>query len=123
MEGQHCERCKENKFNRHAGCIDCPACYNLVEEAVNAHRAKLDEMEKRLAEIANSPVIDDDADFDAKLSQVQDRVNQLWNEARNAAGGEDKSLLEKVNELKDKITSLGSISKQIKCVTYLKQLT
>jgi len=114
VEGRACERCKENKFNRQAGCVDCPPCYNLVQDAVDKHRVKLNEMEKILEEIANTPTVTDDLDFERKLSQVQDRVDQLWKDAKSAIGGEDKSLLEKVNELKDKIQGMNDTSKQIR---------
>lgn len=90
------------------------ACYNLVQEAVNSQRQKLMEMEKLLDDIANTPTVIDDLDFERKLEQVKDRVNQLWTDARSATGGDDKSLLEKVNELKDKINSMDSTVKQIR---------
>ena len=44
VEGRRCDRCKENKYDRHQGCIDCPHCYNLVQDAVNEHRAKLEDL-------------------------------------------------------------------------------
>lgn len=94
--------------------MDCPACYNLVQEAVNSQRKKLSEMEKLLEDIANTPTVIDDVDFERKLAQVQERVDQLWTDARSATGGDDKSLLEKVNELKDKVKSLDQTAKQIR---------
>ncbi|ODN05380.1 Laminin subunit gamma-1 [Orchesella cincta] len=114
VEGRACERCKENKHNRQAGCVDCSACYNLVQEAVNAQRLKLDEMEKLLEDIANTPTVIDDRDFERKLTQVKDRVDQLWTDAKSAIGGDDKSLLEKVNELKDRVKALDQTAKQIR---------
>jgi laminin gamma 1 len=94
--------------------VDCPPCYNLIQEAVNKQRKKLEEMEKLLEDIANTPTVHNDSDFEKKLAQVQQRVDQLWTDAKSATGGDDKSLLEKVNELKDKIKALDSTSKQIR---------
>lgn len=94
--------------------MNCPACYNLVQEAVNAQRVKVTQMEKLLEDIANTPTVIDDVDFERKLAQVQERVDQLWTDARSATGGDDKSLLEKVNELKDKIKAMDSTAKQIR---------
>lgn len=40
-------RCMENKKRRAdgQGCEDCPPCYNLVQDAVNAHRRELKELD------------------------------------------------------------------------------
>ena len=43
VEGKKCNRCKENKYDRHQGCLDCEPCYNLVQDAANEHRQKLHE--------------------------------------------------------------------------------
>lgn len=114
MEGRACERCKENKHNRQAGCVDCLPCYNLVQEAVNSQRAKVAEMEKVLEGIANTPTVSEDFEFEMKLTEVQERVDQLWTDAKSATGGEDKSLLEKVNELKDRVQAMDKTAKQIR---------
>lgn len=39
-------RCKENKFDRQRGCVNCPDCYNLVLDSVNEQRDKLRELRK-----------------------------------------------------------------------------
>jgi phage shock protein A len=71
-------------------------------------------METLLDDIANTPTVADDKDFEKKLNQVRERVNQLWTDARSATGGDDKSLLEKVNELKDRINAMDSTATQIR---------
>lgn len=46
VEGLRCDRCKENTYDREKGCIDCPDCYNLVQDAVNEHRTKLEALKR-----------------------------------------------------------------------------
>lgn len=114
VEGRACDRCKENKYNRQAGCVDCPPCYNLVQDAVDLQRAKLIEMSSTLEKIKNTLTVSDDQDFEDKLAQVQERVDELWNTARKATGADEKGFLAKVNDLRERIKALDSTSKQIK---------
>lgn len=86
MEGRRCDRCKENKYDRQRGCVDCPACYNLVQSAANDHRAKLQELEKVLSNIASNPTVISDQDFERKLKEAQGFVEELWNDAKHRAG-------------------------------------
>jgi coxsackievirus/adenovirus receptor len=58
----------------------------LVQSAANEHRVKLKELEKVLGDIASSPTVISDQDFEKKLKDVQGIVEQLWNEARQGAG-------------------------------------
>jgi len=118
VEGRRCDRCKENKYNRQAGCVDCPPCYNLIQDAVSLQRSKLNEMTTTLDKIKNTLTVSDDQDFEDKLAQVQSRVEQLWNAARAAAGAgagaDEKGFLEKINDLREKIKGLDTTTKQIK---------
>jgi len=86
VEGLHCDQCKENKYDRQRGCINCPDCYNLVRDAVNEHREKLDKLVELLSNITDNPHIINDVDFERKLTEVQQRVDQLWNDAKKGAG-------------------------------------
>jgi len=86
VEGRRCDRCKENKYDRQRGCVDCPACYNLVQSAANDHRAKLQELERVLSNIASNPTVISDQDFEKKLKDVQGFVEGLWNDAKQGAG-------------------------------------
>ncbi|KAL1130902.1 hypothetical protein AAG570_012143, partial [Ranatra chinensis] len=87
VEGRRCDRCKENKYDRQHGCIDCPACYSLVQDAVQSHRNNLDGLDTLLKNLLANPTVIDSAEFDEKLKQVQDRVQQLSQDALRAAGG------------------------------------
>lgn len=86
MEGRRCDRCKENKYDRQHGCLDCPACYNLVEDAVQNHRNKLNDLQRILKDIANSPTTTDDVDFESRLAEVQNSVDKLHRDAKSGAG-------------------------------------
>ena len=99
VEGRRCDRCKENKHDREAGCVDCPACYNLVQDAVDEHRGKLVSLSDLLERIVNNPTIISDVDFDVKLAEVQQRVDQLYADAKRNSGG-DKSISFQLEELK-----------------------
>ena len=59
----------------------------MVQDAANAHRVKLRELEKLLDDIANSPTVIDDADFEDKLREVQASVEALEKEAKYGIGG------------------------------------
>jgi coxsackievirus/adenovirus receptor len=87
VEGRRCDHCKENKHDRQRGCVDCPACYSLVQNEVNAHRNSLETLETLLKDLIASPTVIDNADFDIQLKNVQDRVQQLLLDAKRAAGG------------------------------------
>ena len=86
VEGRQCDRCKENKYDRQRGCVDCPACYNLVQTAVNTHRTKLQELEKVLNDIASNPTVINDEDFEKKLRDVQEIVEKLSDDAKHGTG-------------------------------------
>lgn len=70
VEGRRCERCRENKHDKQAGCVDCPICYNLIQDAVNEHRIKVSELQNILDEIERNPQVVEDAGFNLKLTQV-----------------------------------------------------
>lgn len=88
VEGRRCDRCKENKYDRQRGCVDCPACYNLVQDTVATHRENLRKLENVLKEINNSPTVINDEKFEQKLKEVQSYVNDLEKNAKLATGGE-----------------------------------
>ncbi|XP_054274289.1 laminin subunit gamma-1-like isoform X2 [Macrosteles quadrilineatus] len=113
VEGRRCDRCKENKFNRQQGCVDCPACYNLVQDAVDKHRGNLKHLNSVLKEIQDNPTVIDDVDFDKKLHVVQEYVEDLWRDARDATGiNKDKSLVEEVQAVKKRLDDVEALIKQ-----------
>lgn len=113
MEGRKCDRCKENKYDRQRGCVDCPACYNLVQEDVHRHIAKLKEFEDKLNDINTTSVVISDKDFDEKLHQVQDAVEELASKAKKATGEDEKTLLEKLNDIRERQNQVTEILEEV----------
>lgn len=104
VEGRTCNRCKENKHNRHQGCLDCPACYNLVQDAVNDHRSKLSTFDKVLTEISENPTVIEDSEFELKLGALNEKVNIVLEDAKaGAGGGTGKSLTQNMEDLREKL--------------------
>lgn len=109
VEGRRCDRCKENKHDRHQGCLDCPHCYNLVQDAANDHREKLYALNKVLQEIASKPTVIDDDEFEFKLKAVQEKINILTEDAISGAGGGDRTLVQRLNDLHDRLSAVQTI--------------
>lgn len=121
VEGRRCDRCKENKHDREAGCRDCPPCYNLVQDAVNDHRAKLTELASLLERIISNPTVIADLDFDRKLAEVQTRIDQLWIDAKTQSGG-DKSISLQLEELKNRLQQVQRMAGEIEMRTQSSRL-
>ncbi|XP_076658555.1 laminin subunit gamma-1 isoform X1 [Halictus rubicundus] len=113
VEGRRCDRCKENKHNRQNGCVDCPDCYNLVQDAVNRHRERLAELENTLRKINSSPTVIKDSDFEEELLTIQDRVKNLLKIAKQGSGSENKTLMEQLDELRDQLNEIDQISQTV----------
>ncbi|KAI5735373.1 hypothetical protein M8J77_017507 [Diaphorina citri] len=109
VEGLHCDRCKENKHNRQRGCEPCPHCYNLVTDAVAAHRSNLHDLTAVLMNIANSPTVIDDAEFERKLLEVISRVDALWNNAQESTSGGEKNLADRLSDLRARIKAAADL--------------
>ncbi|KAI0241520.1 Laminin subunit gamma-1 [Lamellibrachia satsuma] len=111
--GRRCDRCEENKYNISAGCIDCPICYNLVQDRVNIHRGKLHDLRELIHQINDNPKVVDDSDFRAKLDSTAATVDDLLEEARKT-GGTDGTLADQLGALKaaidDVISQCGDIT-------------
>lgn len=109
VEGRRCDRCKENKYDRHQGCLDCPACYNLVQEAANEHRQKLANLNKILQDIQSKPIVIDDNEFVSKLRAVQDKIDILVEDAKSGSGGGDKTLNEMLQDLEKRLETVEDL--------------
>ncbi|ALC43661.1 LanB2 [Drosophila busckii] len=105
VEGRRCDRCKENKYDRHRGCVDCPDCYNLVQDAADIHRAKLANLSSTLDEIARTPVTND-AEFEGKLKAVQEKVAVLAMDARSGSGSGGQTYVEVITDLHKRLDSM-----------------
>ncbi|KAJ8974238.1 hypothetical protein NQ317_016734 [Molorchus minor] len=70
VEGRRCDRCKENKYDRQRGCVECPDCYNLVQDAARTHNSKLNRLTTLLNEIEQTPIVIPDDQFPDELSKL-----------------------------------------------------
>jgi laminin, gamma 1 len=114
VEGRTCNRCKENKFNRHQGCLDCPPCYNLVQDAANGHRQKLSSFDKILMEISENPTVIEDHEFESKLKALNEKVNIVLEDAKaGAGGGTGRSLTQKTDDLRDQLSDVDESLKDV----------
>lgn len=109
VEGRRCDRCKENKYNRHQGCLDCPDCYNLVRDAANEHRYKLGELNKVLVEIKSNPTVIDDIEFESKLKTVQEKIDILAEDAKSGSGVGDRTFVERIDDLHERLNAVQKL--------------
>lgn len=89
--------------------MDCPHCYNLVQEAADEHRQKLSDIKKTLKEIQSKPTVIDDDEFEHRLKNVQETIDILTDDAKSGAGGGDRSLVERLNDLHDRLKTVGDL--------------
>jgi laminin gamma 1 len=106
VEGRTCNRCKENKYDRNQGCLDCPACYNLVQEAANEHREELYAFKNVLQGISDNPTVIEDTEFEARLRALNEKVNIVLEDAKAASGGSDISLTQKMENLNELLADI-----------------
>ncbi|RWS10044.1 laminin subunit gamma-1-like protein [Dinothrombium tinctorium] len=113
IEGLHCERCRENMYNKSAGCIECPPCYNLVQDAVNAHRSKLGHLMQLLDEIERNPHVVQDKNFEDQLRDEMLKVEALLRDAKRAQGA-DGSLTSQLEDLKMRVEKVRELAAQVR---------
>lgn len=80
-----------------------------MQDAADSHREKLNNLSSVLAEIASKPTVIDDAEFDSKLRVVEEKINILMEDAKAGAGGEDRTLLERLNDLNVRLENVRVI--------------
>ncbi|XP_035213490.1 laminin subunit gamma-1-like [Stegodyphus dumicola] len=125
VEGRRCERCTENTYNKAAGCIDCPPCYDLVQDAANAHRSKLAELQELLEALKDNPQLLNDEEFAAKLKEVQEKVDKLLEDAMaatNLDGQVGDKLKDLQRRLEDVQKSAGVVMGKLDDARYLGSL-
>lgn len=82
--------------------MDCPHCYNLVQEAVHYHQKQLEKLNDILDEIERNPTVIDDESFETKLRLIQAEIQKLYNEAVSAAGGDEVALTKTLNDTRNR---------------------
>lgn len=108
VEGMKCDRCKENKHDRQKGCINCPDCYNLVQNATNTHKQKLDRLSYILDEIENQPTVVSDEDFAQKLQDDALNINEFYLKVKNATGDEVIDTILDIRERENEVSKVLS---------------
>lgn len=116
VDGRRCDRCQENKYNMSVGCLDCPKCYDLVQEQVNIHRGKLRDLNNLINNIGSNPSLFNDSEFLSVLGQVNSSINMLMDEARGASTG-DGTIGKQLQDLKDSLREVlekcGQITRSV----------
>jgi laminin gamma 1 len=100
VEGRRCDRCKENKYDRQRGCVDCPECYNLVQEASQKHQEKLARLGDALDEIERRPTVIDDDQFPRELQKLQTNIDVFHDKVKNATG--ENSIIQHVHDIRSR---------------------
>ncbi|XP_071820320.1 laminin subunit gamma-1-like isoform X1 [Apostichopus japonicus] len=89
--GDKCDSCEENFYNIALGCVQCPDCYSLVQDKVNAHRQKLEDLKNLLQNIGENPEVVSDVNFEKQLKALEAELDVAVVEAERAIN-EDKVL-------------------------------
>ncbi|XP_065313132.1 laminin subunit gamma-1-like isoform X2 [Gordionus sp. m RMFG-2023] len=110
--GIKCNKCEENKFDLRAGCLDCPACYGLVQGRVREQRRHIADLRTVLKDMGERPPALTDTDFEASLNTVYGSLDHLKQEARMATGG-DFGISGKIHELADRVETGFELESQI----------
>ena len=61
--------------------LDCPHCYNLVQDAANEIRLGLANLADTLENINTNPNVADDEDFVQQLEELSDKIDDLHQQA------------------------------------------
>ncbi|XP_023243676.1 laminin subunit gamma-1-like isoform X1 [Centruroides sculpturatus] len=118
MQGRQCTHCRDNKkFPTETICLDCPACYTLIEEETEEVQNRLGELALLIEEIQNhDEVVTDDFEFRRKLFEVKDSLDKLVKDASKAAA-QESPLIKDLKDLREKIEAVqntaGKVSSQI----------
>lgn len=64
---------------------ECPACYGLVQDAVNSHRSELSRLEHLVATIGDQRPSDGD-EFTKKLNDLKDTLGDVKEQANALTG-------------------------------------
>lgn len=117
VEGRRCDRCKENKYARQKGCIDCPDCYNLVQFATHSHNNKLQRLNEILDEIERKPTVIADDKFPEELDKLQDEIETFYHKVKNATG--DDSIVQQVHDIREREKDISRTLNEIDENIYL----
>lgn len=80
-----------------------------MRDAANDHRRKLADLKQILQQIASNPTVIDDAEFEAKLKMVEEKVNILAEDAKSGSGSGDRTLVERIDDLRDRLDNVQKL--------------
>ena len=113
VQGRRCEHCRENTHDKPAGCVDCPICYNLIQDAADELRKKLSDLEALMNQIESNPSPVTDPNFDSQLKDVMDRVETLLRDAMRAQGN-DGSLITQLQALRNRAEKVRETANEVR---------
>lgn len=105
VEGRRCDRCKENKYDRQRGCVDCPDCYNLIQQEAREHSNKLSRLNEILNEIERRPTVITDDEFPEELEHLQNDIDDFYDKVKNATG--EDSVIQQVYNIREREKEIG----------------
>lgn len=73
-----------------------------MQEAVHFHNDKLAELNKILDDIERNPTVIDDASFVVQLKAIQAQINELHEAIQNSSGGDETSVIQKLDDIRDR---------------------
>lgn len=80
-----------------------------MQDAADDHRRKLNGLNEILQAIASNPTVIDDIEFESKLKTVQEKIDILAEDAKSGAGGGDRTLVERINDLHDRLNNVRNL--------------
>lgn len=80
--------------------MDCPQCYNLVQNEVRSHNEKLSKLYDILDKIERQPTVITDEEFPEKLKEVEQDIDQLHRKTKNITG--KNNLIQQVQSIHDR---------------------
>ncbi|CAD5229337.1 unnamed protein product [Bursaphelenchus okinawaensis] len=114
VEGLRCDQCSENRYNLRSGCPACDDCYTLIQKRKNELNGSISALRENLDEIQNNPVKVEDAEFDARVNEVKEEVEELSSKAKSKLDGNDAKLLGQVDVVKKNLDDASGAVSHIK---------
>ncbi|CAH8589766.1 unnamed protein product [Dicrocoelium dendriticum] len=86
--GLKCDRCQENHYNLEAGCLSCPACYNLIQARVSKLFGMLESVFGSLRPDykPGSQASYDDKDLYTEMKKLNDTIVMLYRDVLQVGG-------------------------------------
>ena len=92
--------------------LECPVCYQLVEQQVLDLRALLNRLVAQLEEIQRRPEVVEDIGFQLRLRELSSAVDALLRDAQFARS-EEQAILQQLAELRQRVKKVTSIRDSI----------